>query len=134
MLDWYLTDMTWIMGSTAPIQTFRGIFSLLIEDILVYKEKCSVIINVDFNARYCTFPDFTENDMMGTDVNNFILNVIDHKCDIPMSTRESQDLVVNSFGRILVGLYTSILLPYFGDKKRQIHIFNHFDASVNDFY
>ena len=109
MLDWYLTDMTWIMGSTAPIQTFRGIFSLLIEDILVYKEKCSVIINVDFNARYCTSPDFTENDMMGTDVNNFILNVIDHNCDIPMSTRESQDLVVNSFGRILVGLYTSIL-------------------------
>lgn len=28
MLDWYLTDMTWIMGSTAPIQTFRGMFSL----------------------------------------------------------------------------------------------------------
>lgn len=50
--------------------------------------------------------------MMGTDVNNFILNVIDYNCEIPMSTRESQDLLVNSFGRILVGLYTSILLPY----------------------
>ena len=83
-------------------------FSLLIEDILVYKVKCSV----DFNARYCTSPGFTENDMMGTDVNNFILNVIDYNCDISMTTRESQDLVVNSFGRILVGLYTSILLPY----------------------
>lgn len=85
---------------------------MLIEDILVYKEKCSVIINVDFNARYCTSPGFTENYMMGTDVNNFILNVIYYNCDIPMSTRESQDLVVNSFGRILVGLYTSNLLPY----------------------
>mgnify|MGYP003683636625 CR=1 FL=1 len=53
------------------------LLSLLIEDISVYKEKGSVIVSGDFNSRIGTSPDFIENDLMGTDVNNFISNVID---------------------------------------------------------
>ena len=69
--------------------------------------KTIVIVSGDFNSRIGTSPDFIENDLMGTDVNNFISNDIDYNCDIPMSTRESQDLVVNSFERKLLDLCRS---------------------------
>ena len=114
------------------------LFSLLIEDISVYKEKGSVIVSGDFNSRIGTCPDFIENDLMGTEVNNFISNVIDYNCDIPMSTRESQDLVVNSFGRKLLDLCRSTCTRVcngrtFGDKNGKYTFFNHLGASVNDF-
>ena len=86
------------------------LFSLLIEDISVYKEKGSVIVSGDFNSRIGTCPDFIEND------------VIDYNCDIPMPSRESQDLVVNSFGRKLLDLCRSTCTRVcngrtFGDKN-----------------
>ena len=114
------------------------LFSLLIEDISVYKEKGSVIVSGDFNSRIGTCPDFIENDLMGTEVNNFISNVIDYNCDIPMSTRESQDIVVNSFGRKLLDLCRSTCTRVcngrtFGDKNGKYTFFNHLGASVNDF-
>ena len=88
----------------------------------MYKEKGSVIVSGDFNSRIGTCPDFIENDLMGTEVNNFISNVIHYNCDIPMSTRESQDLVVNSFGRKLLDLCRSTCTRVcngrtFGDKN-----------------
>lgn len=114
------------------------LFSILSEDISMYKEKGCAIVSGDFNSRIGTLPDYIEHDVMGTEMSTFLSPVIDYKCDDPMYVRKSHDTVVNSFGRKLLQLCRSTCTRVcngrtVGDKEGRYTFFNHIGASVNDF-